>query len=110
MQITQIQERLEKLPHEIQLAGESFAKHKSEYEYLAEMRKTILSAESPHELPQWRAEKVARATEKYSNHLKVLQQSRYDSLRAKAISIARQAEFDAIRSLSSLEKAMTKNL
>lgn len=120
MEISDIQDRLINLPHEIQKAGEEYAKEKAEFEMLSELKSVIKSdlmwkaadqaKKEDKKLAEWQVRVIAEYKPEYQNHLKAVRIAQEKSLASQARYIAKQAEFEAIRSLSALEKAMTKNL
>lgn len=120
LEIHQIQERLLSLPNSIQEAGEAYAKAKSEYEFLSEMKSVLKSELSfkasetakkeGKKLSEWQVRVMAEWHPDFRKHLEAIRIAQENSLKAQARYIAAQTEFEAIRSLSALEKAMTRNL
>lgn len=121
MNLPDISDRLEKLPHEIQQAGEQYAKDKSNYELLNDLksvRKSDLmcqvaaaAKQSGENLAEWKIRAMAETHEgRYEKFLRELKTAQGQMLISYARFKAKQAEFDAIRSLSALERAQTSNL
>lgn len=120
MEIAEIQDRLRDLPGQIQKAGEAYAVAKSEYEMLSELKSVVKSdlmwkaAETAKQegkkLAEWQVRVIAEYKPEYRKHLEAIRTAQENSLKAQARYIAAQAEFEGIRSLSALEKAMTRNL
>ena len=119
MELTEIQQRLEKLPKELLKKGKKLAIKKAHYKNLDEMTKVVLSTQminanqiyknSGQKTPaEWKVRAIAYGSPEYKVHLDGLKVAEEKFLRTQAHYNKLQVEFECIRSLSSIVKQQMK--
>lgn len=88
------------LPDLIEYKGLEYAESKSTYEYLDEMKKTVLgSIMNELEGSEASRERVARTSDKFIKHIKAIRIARHAMLKHEAEFTALKIEFDTQRTL-----------
>ena len=112
MNLPELMDKLERLPSQIQQAGQKAADAKGKVTYMREFKKIVFSQEfitamnSEEKKTVTMGEAEAYQSKNYRYHIEGLEVAEKEFNRTQANYEAKKAEFDSCRSLLALEKRM----
>ena len=107
MEEIELQTKLESLPKQIFKAWESYAKERSQFEYLEDYKKPLFSMirNECGEMSEAKKDSIAYADQRYINHIQAKKVARELSLKAEGYVKTLTLQHESLRSIFSLEKA-----